>query len=192
MLAFLLLFSTLSKTEIIILATVNPFQTTNFRLFQTERVCRWQKFDENGRKLSIRIENTVGKGEIAHYGQFLLFPQCFWKACFLGASKGVIMWEWVNCRLEKSWGNLSFLWFFPLYLWCIWKWLRKESYFRTGVKKHQPLGHVAKLSCFEASSPTAVKTYFPIFICYENIVGKRTVVCFKPNSNYCYRLCLGL
>ena len=35
------------------------------------------KFDENGRKLSKRVENTVGKGEIAHYEQFLLFPQCF-------------------------------------------------------------------------------------------------------------------
>ena len=25
------------------------------------------KFDENGRKFSKRVENTVGKGEIAHY-----------------------------------------------------------------------------------------------------------------------------
>ena len=54
------------------------------------------KFDKNGRKLSKRVENTVGKGEIACYEQFLLFPQCFQKACFLGASKGVIVWEWVN------------------------------------------------------------------------------------------------
>ena len=54
------------------------------------------KFDENGRKLSKRVENTVGKGEIAHYEQFLLFPQCFQKACFPGASKGVIVWEWVK------------------------------------------------------------------------------------------------
>ena len=35
------------------------------------------KFDENGRKLSKQVENTVGKGEIARYEQFLLFPQCF-------------------------------------------------------------------------------------------------------------------
>ena len=32
------------------------------------------KFDENGKKLSKRVENTVGKGEIARYEQFLLFP----------------------------------------------------------------------------------------------------------------------
>ena len=54
------------------------------------------KFDENGSKLSKRVENTVGRGEIARYEQFLLFPQCFQKACFPGASKGVIVWEWVN------------------------------------------------------------------------------------------------
>ena len=28
-----------------------------------------------------RVENTVGKGEIARYEQFLLFPQCFQKTC---------------------------------------------------------------------------------------------------------------
>ena len=38
----------------------------------------------------------MGKWEIVHYKQFLLFPQCFQKAYFQGASKGVIVWEWVN------------------------------------------------------------------------------------------------
>ena len=38
----------------------------------------------------------MGKGAIARYEQFLLFPQCFQNACFPGASKGVIVWEWVN------------------------------------------------------------------------------------------------
>ena len=33
------------------------------------------KFDENSRKFSQQVENTVGKGEIARYEQFLLFPQ---------------------------------------------------------------------------------------------------------------------
>ena len=59
------------------------------------------KFDENGRKLSKQIENTVGKGEIPRYEQFLLFPQCFQKACFPGASKGV-MWEWVKSCKTKN------------------------------------------------------------------------------------------
>ena len=35
------------------------------------------EFDENGRKFSKRVENTVGKGEIARDEQFILFPQCF-------------------------------------------------------------------------------------------------------------------
>ena len=58
------------------------------------------KFNGNTRKFSKRVENTVGKGEIAHYEQFLLFPQCFQKACFPGASKGVIVWEWVKLFLD--------------------------------------------------------------------------------------------
>ena len=61
------------------------------------------KFHENERKLSKLVENTVGKGEIAHYEQFLLFLQCFQKACFPGASKGVIEWEWVNPFPNKPW-----------------------------------------------------------------------------------------
>ena len=61
------------------------------------------KFDENGRKLSKRVENTVGKGEIARYEQFLLFQWCFQKACFPGASKGVIVWEWVNPFPNMPW-----------------------------------------------------------------------------------------
>ena len=34
---------------------------------------------KNGGKLSKRVENTVGKEEIARYEQFLFFPQCFQK-----------------------------------------------------------------------------------------------------------------
>ena len=74
------------------------YQTTNFRLFQTEKKFANDnlKFDENGRKLSKPVENTVGKGEIARNEQFLLFPQCFQKACLPGTLKGVVVWEWVN------------------------------------------------------------------------------------------------
>ena len=38
-------------------------------------------FDVNDRTFSRQVENTVGKGEIARYEQFLLFPQCFQKTC---------------------------------------------------------------------------------------------------------------
>ena len=39
------------------------------------------KFDENDRNFPKQVENTVGKGEIARYEQFLLFPQCFQWTC---------------------------------------------------------------------------------------------------------------
>ena len=37
------------------------------------------KLNENGRKFSKWVKNTVGRGEIACYEQFLLFPQFFSK-----------------------------------------------------------------------------------------------------------------
>ena len=40
------------------------------------------KFDENGRKFSKPVENTVGEKEkFARYEQFLLFTRCFQKTC---------------------------------------------------------------------------------------------------------------
>ena len=67
-------------------------QTTNFRLFQTERVCRRQF------QISWKWKKVIQTG----YKQFLLFPQCFQKACFPGASKGVIVWEWVKESVAKE------------------------------------------------------------------------------------------
>ena len=65
------------------------YHVTNFGLFQTKKKFADDnfKFDENGRQLSKRVENTVGKGEIARYEQFHLFPQCFQKVCFPGGIK---------------------------------------------------------------------------------------------------------
>ena len=40
-----------------------------------------------GIQLSDLVENIVGKGEIARYEQFLLFPQCFLKLSVVDASK---------------------------------------------------------------------------------------------------------
>ena len=39
------------------------------------------RFDENSIKLAKWVQNPEGKGEIAGYEQFLLFPQCFQKTC---------------------------------------------------------------------------------------------------------------
>ena len=44
----------------------------------------------------------MGKGEIARYEQFLLFPQCFEKACFPEESKDFVVSEWVNKILSQQ------------------------------------------------------------------------------------------
>ena len=70
-------------TPVVVSLTLS--QMASFRLFQTKRGCRQQfQIDENGRKFSTRVENTMGKGEIARYEQFLLFPQCFQKTIAAG------------------------------------------------------------------------------------------------------------
>ena len=43
-----------------------------------------------------RLENTVGKGENAGHQHFLLLPQCFEKASFLGSLKVLIVRERVK------------------------------------------------------------------------------------------------
>ena len=59
------MFQPFPKRQILDSSKLEDFANDNF------------KFDENGRKFSKRVEYTVGKGEIARYQQFLLFPQCF-------------------------------------------------------------------------------------------------------------------
>ena len=64
-----------------------------------DKIIHWSKlkqsaddnieFNLNSRKFSKLVENTVGKGENARYDQFLLFPQCFQKACFPGVCQKV-------------------------------------------------------------------------------------------------------
>ena len=55
------------------------------------------KFDENGKKSFKRVdlENTVGKGEIARYEQFLLFPRCFQKTCTETCKTKSLFWKWL-------------------------------------------------------------------------------------------------
>ena len=57
------------KRQILDSSKLKEFADDNFTL------------DDNGRKFFKRLENTVEKGEIAQYEQFLLFPQCFQKTC---------------------------------------------------------------------------------------------------------------
>ena len=73
-------------------------KTTKFptRLLNSEFADNNFKFAENSRKLSKSVENTVGKGEIAFYEQFLLFPQCFQKTSTADTFKPGLVWERVD------------------------------------------------------------------------------------------------
>ena len=59
----------------------NPFPNDKFQTLPNWRSFAEDtfEFDEDIRKFSKRVENTVGEGEIAHYEQFHLFPWCFQK-----------------------------------------------------------------------------------------------------------------
>ena len=60
---------TLSRQQILDPSKLKEFANENFN------------FVEKGRKFDKWEENTVEKGEIARYEQFLLFPLCFQKNC---------------------------------------------------------------------------------------------------------------
>ena len=47
------------------------------------------KYGQMWIQLSAWVENIVGKGEIARYKQFLLFPQCFQEQSVVDVSKWV-------------------------------------------------------------------------------------------------------
>ena len=81
------MFSTLSKTEITIFVTFNLLSAQAFNMIWSKILQTTIQFDKNGRELSERVENTVGKGEMARYEPFLLFPQCFQKAFSQGRQK---------------------------------------------------------------------------------------------------------
>ena len=81
------MFSTLSKTEIIIFVTFNLSSANAFNLDQSKHL-----LSGNGLNLlnpfpnkpwflrvgsKVRLKNTVGKGEIARDEQFLFFPTVF-------------------------------------------------------------------------------------------------------------------
>ena len=62
--------------------------------------------------LLTKVENFVAKGEIAHFGQFLLLTQCFQKSSAADASESVNMWE----RIKLTHSTPNFLkWSSPMF-----------------------------------------------------------------------------
>ena len=68
------------------------------------------KFDENGRKFSKPVENTVVKGEIVRNEQFLLLPLCFKKPSTADISKPGLVWDRVDAgEKEKYYMTSTFI-----------------------------------------------------------------------------------
>ena len=82
--SIMLLFLTLPQTKSLHFCQLEEFPDNSFEL------------DENGRKFSKSVKNTLGKGEIARYEQFLLFPHCFQKIDTADTLKQGPYWERVN------------------------------------------------------------------------------------------------
>ena len=70
----------------------------NFRLIQTENICRRQN---NVAENLGRIENIAAKGENACYQHFLHLPQCFQNASFSGSFNVGIVWKRTNFLLRE-------------------------------------------------------------------------------------------
>ena len=97
------------------------YQTTNFRLFKLKDFADDNFiYYENGRKFFKRIDNTVGKGEIAHYEQFLLFPQCFQKTCTADTKNPWLVWESVKQHTasgDNLWNSAFYLTLYIIQNW---------------------------------------------------------------------------
>ena len=64
--------------------TLNPFPNDKFWTLPNEKILQMtisNLIKMVKKVLKKWVENIAGKGEIAHYEQFLLFPQCFRKSC---------------------------------------------------------------------------------------------------------------
>ena len=80
---------------------VSPFpKTTNFgpKSFTDDNF----KFDELVESPTKRVKDTVGKGEIARYQEFLLFPQSFQKNFITDTYKQGLAWERVKPVFAKE------------------------------------------------------------------------------------------
>ena len=94
-----------------------------FNPFQDDKILDWSKFKQSAddnfefdvhcRKFSKLVENTVGKGEIARYEQFILFP-VFSKGLFpRGVKRCHCAWKWVKFKMpgENDRNSVKLGWF---------------------------------------------------------------------------------
>ena len=79
--------TTLSKQQILDSSKLKVFADDNF------------KFDENGRLFSKRVENTVGKGEVACNEQFLLSHNVFKRLVLQTRKNQGLFWKGLTSRI---------------------------------------------------------------------------------------------
>ena len=77
-------------SNVLLTKKIEQFSTI-FTLYLIYLQIQQQIYGQMGIQLYDLVENIVGKGEIARYKQFLLFPQCFQKLSVVDASKWVSM-----------------------------------------------------------------------------------------------------
>ena len=103
--------------SVILCLPLTHYQTTNFRLFRIERLCRrqfqiwrkWEKVIQTGRK-------HCGKRRNCSLRAISPFPSVFKRLVSQGFSKGVIVWEWVNkCFPELIFTNRSWSYYLGVY-----------------------------------------------------------------------------
>ena len=77
-------------------------QITNFGLFQTKRVlqARISNFLKMAESFPNGVENTEGKGEIAHHEQFFLFSQLFQETFSADKLKPGLVWERIMSKFR--------------------------------------------------------------------------------------------
>ena len=83
-----------------------------------------------------RVEEICGIRRNCLYKQFLLFTQYFQKASFPDASKGVIVWEWVN-HIYLAKGNFVHMILSYLVILNQRKWVLEVSCNRTLLQKNK-------------------------------------------------------
>ena len=122
------------------------------------RICRrqfqiWRKWQ----KVIHTVENTVGKGEIACFEQFLLFPPCFQKACFPGPSKASLCGS--RLTLFQTGPDFTCLLFKP---------------FENTVERGE-MAFSKQSLLYSKVFPKRLENFFDIFIKFEIVVCKLSV-----------------
>ena len=127
-----------------------------------------------------RVENIVGKGEIACTSNFLFFPQCFLKASFPEASKSVIVWEWVNHKTNLLTSLIFGMNAHLIYTHLVVPWLKSNTCTKVPLFKTRPFLGAFNLVFHKHSLLFCKYEYCPLILgilkCWEYQKINQTVI----------------